>query len=120
VAFLEHPVYDDDRGWVALIDADGKHHKLTKEFPGTRGLAWTPSGKEIWFGAADFGNDQQILAVTLSGKQRQVLAAPKRLRLLDIAADGRVLLSGEEYRSEIAGIDPATGKLRPGLEWFNG
>jgi eukaryotic-like serine/threonine-protein kinase len=120
VAFLEHPVYDDDRGWVAMIDARGTHHKLTREFPGTRGLAWAPSGKQIWFGAAEFGNDQQILAVTLSGKQRQVLSAPKRLRLLDIAADGRVLLSGEEYRSEIAGIDPATRKLRPGLEWFNG
>jgi len=120
VAFLEHPVYDDDRGWVAMIDAHGTHHQLTREFPGTRGLAWAPNGKQIWFGAAEFGNDQQILAVTLSGKQRQVLAAPKRLRLLDIAADGRVLLSGEEYRAEIAGVDPGTRKLRPGLEWFNG
>jgi hypothetical protein len=31
-----------------------------------------------------------------------------------------VLLSDEQYRTEITGIDPATGKERRGLEWFNG
>src|SRR5262249_51863634 len=120
VAFLEHPVYDDDRGWVAMIDANDKHRKLTKEFAGTRGLAWAQGGREIWFTATDAATDMQMFAVDLSGKEREVLRAPKRVRLLDIDADGRVLLSGEEFRQEITGIDPATGKERPGLEWFNG
>ena len=120
VAFLEHPVYDDDRGWAAMVDDGGKHRKLTREFPATRGLAWAPTGKEIWFTASDITTDQQIFGVDLSGKLRQILTSPKRLRLLDIAADGRVLLSTEEYRAEITGIDPGTGKERSGLEWFNG
>jgi len=120
VGFLEHPVYDDDRGWVAIVDRRGKHRTLTKEFPATRGLAWAPSGKEIWFTAADTTTDQQMFAVDLSGKQRQILASPNRVRLIDIAPDGRVLLSSEDYRTEITGLDRSTGKERPGLEWFNG
>jgi hypothetical protein len=42
------------------------------------------------------------------------------MRLLDIAQDGRVLITSEDMRSEITGIDPATGKERKRLEWFNG
>jgi Tol biopolymer transport system component len=120
VAFLEHPVYDDDRGWVAVIDAAGNHRKLTQEFAGSlQGLAWSRNGTEIWFTAAAQGADLQLLAVSLSGKQRAILETPQRTRLLDIAPDGRVLLSNEEYRREIVGIDPATGKELHGLEWFN-
>jgi eukaryotic-like serine/threonine-protein kinase len=119
VAFLEHPVYGDDRGWVSVIDEAGNRKQLTREYAGAQGLAWSRTGEEIWFTAGDQA-DMQLFGVTLSGKQRAILTTPHRMRLLDIAADGRVLLSSEEYRTEIAGIDPATGKERRGLEWFNG
>jgi Tol biopolymer transport system component len=120
VAFLEHPVYDDDRGWVAVVDEAGNHKLLTKEYGGIQGLAWSRTGTEIWFTAADQTTDQQLYGVGLAGKVRQILAAPQRTRLMDIAADGRVLLSHEQYRTEITAIDPGTGKDRRGLEWFNG
>jgi dipeptidyl aminopeptidase/acylaminoacyl peptidase len=120
VAFLEHPVYDDDRGWVAVVDETGNHKLLTREYGGIQGLAWSRTGAEIWFTAADQTTDQELLGVGLSGKLRQILAAPQRTRLMDIAADGRVLLSNEQYRTEITEIDSDTGKERRGLEWFNG
>jgi dipeptidyl aminopeptidase/acylaminoacyl peptidase len=119
VAFLEHPVYDDDRGWVAVVDETGNHKLLTREYGGIQGLAWR-TGSEIWFTAADQTTDQQLYAVGLSGKVRHILAAPQRTRLMDIAADGRVLLSNEQYRTEITEIDPGAGKEHRGLEWFNG
>jgi Tol biopolymer transport system component len=119
VAFLEHPVYDDDRGWVSVIDASGNRKQLTREFSTLQGLAWSPAGKEIWFTAADT-TDRQLFAVSLSGKQREVSTEPQAIRILDIAADGRVLLAVEQSREEIAGFDPASGKERRGLEWFNG
>src|SRR5580704_447031 len=119
VAFVEHPVYDDDRGWVAVVDEAGNHKLLTKEYGGIQGLAWR-TDTEIWFTAADQTTDQQLYAVGLSGKVRQILAAPQRTRLMDIAADGRVLLSNEQYRTEITEIEPGAGKERRGLEWFNG
>ena len=119
VAFLEHPVYGDDRGWVSVVDEAGSHKQLTKEFSAAQGLAWSRTGKEIWFTAAE-QTDLQLYGVSLSGKQREILKTPQRTRLMDIAADGRVLLSNEQFRTEITGIDPATGKERRGLEWFNG
>jgi eukaryotic-like serine/threonine-protein kinase len=119
VAFMEHPVYGDDRGWVSVIDEAGSHKQLTKEFSAAQGVAWSRSGDEIWFTAAE-QTDLQLYAVSFSGKQREILKTPQRTRLMDIATDGRVLLSNEQFRTEITGIDPATGKERRGLEWFNG
>jgi len=120
VAFVEHPVYDDDRGWVSLVDAAGKHRRLTGEYSGIQGLAWSRGGKEIWFTAGNAGSDMQLFGVDRKGKVRQITAMAQRTRLLDIAGNGRVLFSGEDYREEIAGLDPVTGAERSGLEWFNG
>ena len=119
VAFVEHPVYEDDRGWVTVVDEAGNRKVLTKEYGGIQGLAWR-SGGEIWFSAADEATDQRLYGVDLSGKMREVLNVPQRTRVMDIATDGRVLLSNEQYRAEITVIDAATGKERRGLEWFNG
>jgi len=123
LAFLEHPVFDDDRGWVATIDEAGKHKQLTKEFATVQGLAWSRGGSEIWFTANNNttgATDRQLFGVSQGGKQREILTTPYGTRLMDVAGDGRVLLCGEELRSEISGIDPSTGKERRGLEWFNG
>jgi eukaryotic-like serine/threonine-protein kinase len=93
---------------------------LTSEYAGIQGLAWSRGGREIWFTAGNAGSDMQLRGVDLKGKVRQIIATPQRIRLLDIAVNGRVLFSGEDYREEIVGLDPATGKERSGLEWFNG
>jgi len=104
------------------LDEAGNRKQLTQEFPSTQGLAWSRTGTEIWFTAAGEtqSTDLQLSGVSLSGKQRRILTIPQRTRILDIAADGRVLLSNEQVRDEITGIDPATGKERRSLEWFNG
>ncbi len=119
VAFVEHPVYADDRGWVCVFDATGERKQLTREYATLQGLAWSRSGKEIWFTASD-STDRHLYGVSLGGKQREILTTPQGMRILDIAADGRVLLSSEQHRTEIAGSDPVTGKERHGLEWFDG
>lgn len=119
VAFAEHPVYGDDRGWVGFVDEAGNHKQLSQEFGTIQGLAWSKTGEEVWFTAAGDTTDRQLYAVSLAGKQRSVLAAPQSIRLLDIAADGRVLLSVERQEPETIGIDPETGKERRHLEWFD-
>src|SRR4029077_7121392 len=102
------------------IDSTGNHRKLTEEFRGAlQGLAWSPSGKELWFTAAREGAALQLFAVTLSGKKRAVLGAPHRTRIFDIASDGRLLLSNEQYRREIVGVKPGDGNVAQRLEWFN-
>jgi dipeptidyl aminopeptidase/acylaminoacyl peptidase len=119
VAFVEHPVYGDDRGWVSVFDAAGNRKQLTREYATLQGLAWSRNGSEVWFTASD-STDRQIFGVSLSGKQREVLTTPLGTRILDIAADGHVLLASEQHRADITGIDSATGKERRGLQWFDG
>jgi Tol biopolymer transport system component len=55
VAFLDHPVFGDDRGSVAIVDRAGHKRTLTTLWASTQGLAWSASGKEIWFTAAANG-----------------------------------------------------------------
>ncbi len=120
VAFLEHPIYGDDRGWVSIVDDAGHHQQLTQEFATVQGLAWSAKGNEIWFTGNERGADRQVFGVSLAGKVRSVLTNPLGTRILDVAPDGRVLLLNERQETDISGIDPATGKERRGLEWFDG
>src|SRR6266699_2454034 len=103
VAFAEHPVYGDNRGWVSVVDETGNRKQLTREFGAVQGLAWSRAGTEIWFTAADSTTDQQLFGVSLSGRQRPILATPQGSRLLDITADGRVLLCSDRSQVEITG-----------------
>ena len=120
VAFLDHPVFDDDRGWVTVIDEAGNRKQLTPEYATVQGLAWSKTGEELWYTAAATSTNRILRGVTLSGKVREILSVPLILRIQDIAPDGRVLLASEHVQSEISGIDPETRKERKGLEWFNG
>ncbi len=120
VAFAEHAVLGDDRGWVSVVDENGNHKRLTEEFGTVQGLAWSPRNSEIWFTATSLTTTRSLLAVDLSGKQRSILTLPQSIRLLDIAGDGRVLVSAEQQQTEIAGIDPSSGKELRALGWFDG
>src|SRR2546421_8062083 len=73
VAFMEHQIKYDDRGWVDIVDLNGNKKTLTNEWGGEEGLAWMPSGDEILFGAqaGQTGTDA-LYAVTTSGRQRVV------------------------------------------------
>lgn len=120
VAFAEHPVFDDDRGWIAVVDVNGKHTQLTPEYGSAQGLVWSKTGKQIFYSAENTSTERSLYGVTLSGEVRRVSTAPAGMRVLDIAADGRLLIASDEMRSEIGGIDPATKKEKRGLEWFDG
>jgi Tol biopolymer transport system component len=110
IAFLDHPYWPDDRGWVAVVDLAGNKKTLSGEWEAEDGLAWSPNGNEIWFTAASAGIDRSLFAVALSGKQRLVLTVPGSLRLYDIDHDSRVLLSAGHERVGMIGTTEANGK----------
>ena len=94
VAFLDHPVRHDDRGFVAVTDLGGKTRRLTGQWGGSElGLAWSPDGKEIWFTASEAGPALSLYGVDLSGRQRLVYRMAGGVMLYDTYPDGRVLLS---------------------------
>ncbi len=118
IAFFDHTTDPDTRGTVAVVDLSGHKQTLTREWEDERGLAWSASGDEIWFAASENGNEDHLLAVTLSGRVRLVLAAPTTLMLQDISADGRVLLMSTDARYRVAGR--AAGALSErDLSWYD-
>ena len=87
-----------------------------------QGLAWSASGKEIWFTATRAGSARSLYAVTPAGRERAVLTTPGGLLLQDISRDGRVLLVQSNARIGFFGLLPGETKERDlsGLEWSYG
>ena len=83
------------------------------------GLAWSPSGNEVWFTAHAPRQTwpATLHAVSLSGVDRTVQRAPDWLVLHDISADGRVLLSRNTIRINIACQAPGDARERD-LSWL--
>ena len=57
VAFFEHQIRFDDRGWLKVIDQAGAVRTLTPEYWGAEGIAWTRDGAAIVYAAGDKGWD---------------------------------------------------------------
>jgi eukaryotic-like serine/threonine-protein kinase len=118
IAFLDHPVRGDDGGSVAVVDLSGKKTILSKGWVSSQGLAWSPSGEEIWFTSTKAGVGRALYAVDLSGRERLLSRVPATLTLLDVARDGRVLLKREVSRQEIKGHTVGDSQERE-LSWFD-
>ncbi|MGA2851756.1 MAG: winged helix-turn-helix domain-containing protein [Terracidiphilus sp.] len=106
VAFLDHPIYPDDKGAVSIVDLEGHKRILTATWGSVEGLAWSADGTEIWFSAAQAGSEHQIYAVDLSGHQRLILRAPGGVTLQDIASDGSALVTRDEQRNGMMALAP--------------
>ena len=92
-----------DTGFLELVLVDRKGRTQTLSTANIEnGLAWAPSGDEVWFDA--WGS---IWASPLSGGRRRVYQAVSNLRLEDISRDGRVLVNVHQPRREIAFIAAA-------------
>jgi hypothetical protein len=104
LAFLDHPVMGDNLGSVAVITLDGQKTTLSSGWESERGLAWTPSGDEIYFVAAISGQPKTVFGVTLSGHLRTVSSMPAGLVAWDIHSSGRMLLENQNRRSEMIGV----------------
>jgi hypothetical protein len=118
VAFFEGPEMftSPPHAMVTIVDKGRVARTLSRGWAGI-GLAWTPSGSEIWFTATRPGlGPPHIRAVSLSGKERQVYIAPDWLVLHDISASGRVLLSRNSVRIALV-CKPSGDALERDLTW---
>ncbi len=97
------------RGDVIVVDRAGKKKTLSRGWVGLWGLAWSPSGDEVWFSATrpSVGEGPPaIRAVSLSGKERLVTRAPTWLFLNEVFRDGRVLLASNFARAGVRCLLP--------------
>ncbi len=110
IAFMDHPVQWDDRGFVAVVDLTGKKTVLTEEWKGEEGVAWFPDGSEVWFTATSSTEIDSLYAVTLSGQVRLTSRMMNKLLLHDISSDGRLLLQGFEDQGSTFARLPGNAK----------
>jgi eukaryotic-like serine/threonine-protein kinase len=119
IAFLDHPVVNDDGGTVAVVDLAGKKKTtLSPEYATAYGLAWSPDGSEVWYTAAEVGANRALWAATLSGKTRILARVTGNLTLHDVARDGRVLMDHDA--NQVGIVARAAGAQKESdLSWLD-
>ena len=124
VAFLEHPFYGNDAGYVSVARSGGPVERLTVLNSGLDGLAWSRDGKEVWFAgnvespeSKENGTRYSVWAARRGGNLRTVYVPPMNLRVHDISANGTVLLSGDDRRGEIGGLLKGDARERDLSTW---
>jgi eukaryotic-like serine/threonine-protein kinase len=117
LALFQHPPGVDDRGDLILVDSSGSARTLSTGWEAEEGLAWAPSGKEIWFSSSLGGYDYAIRAVSLSGVERVVSSQPGGVRIHDISPAGHTLLS---YDQPVDRIDLVSHNSPPkDISWLD-
>ncbi len=123
VALFRHPPGSansvDDRGDVVLVDRSGNVRAISTGWESLEGLSWAPSGKEVWFSAADSGEEYCIHASTLSGKQRTIYCGTSGARIQDIGASGRTVVATSETRMFMPLVEHGSN-VEHDLSWLGG
>jgi hypothetical protein len=120
--WINFPHVSPDGVWIAFRDSatltvvrpPEKCRSLERDI---NELAWSPSGKEIWYSTYD-GTVTELRAITLSGRDRRLVALPGDYVLHDVAPDGRVLVARTAQNSEVFALRSGEAKPR-NLSWFD-
>jgi Tol biopolymer transport system component len=105
IAFVDHGLWADNVGAIAVVDLSGEKKALTDVWGGgVTGLAWGPSGQEIWFTASNGESHLALRAVDQAGRQRLLLAGPNDVVLFDVSREGRLLLGRQTPRRTVEAL----------------
>jgi Tol biopolymer transport system component len=121
VAFFEHQVELDDRGWLKVVDRSGAVKTLAGEYWGMEGLAWTQDGQALLYSASAGGGGNYHpyrIAASGTGQPRRAVASAGSLWVQDVNKDGRTILLGMDPVSSIRLRVPGSDQERE-LNWLN-
>jgi eukaryotic-like serine/threonine-protein kinase len=104
IAFLEHPLLNDDTGHVAVFNLQNQQKVLSKDFYGVGGLAWKDAS-EVLFSASEagVGGGRALFRLGMDGKHTLLHRESIPLTIQDVAPDGGVLLTREVKDDEMLG-----------------
>ncbi len=85
-------------GSLSVLDLTGRKTPLVGKGLAW-GLAWAPSGEEIWLILSRGGGNPSLHAVALTGKVREIFRSPGMLGFCDVFRDGRVLMAHTTWRA---------------------
>lgn len=116
LAFISHESPGDDRGTVIILRSSGEKIAVSPLYESAQGLAWSPSGNEVW--STSPLETGEIHALNLSGKTRIPLSVPGRLRIQDISAAGQLLVEQGIARRGMV-ISSGHGESQRDLSWLD-
>jgi Tol biopolymer transport system component len=114
VAFLQRSGGDES---VEIVTRAGERQTLARGLTGVTGLAWSPTGPEVFFTVTRHGKTE-LRAVTTSGAQRRLAEDAGEWRLNDVAPDGRVLMTQDHTRGFTIGAAMGEAAERD-LSWLD-
>ncbi|HUL73887.1 MAG TPA: protein kinase [Vicinamibacterales bacterium] len=115
VAFFDHHIPGDNRGWVKVVDASGTAKILAGEYFSLEGLAWSPDGRAVFFsGSGQGAESMQPLVVNVAGTPavRQALAGAGAMFIQDVTRDGRLLVMRDDLRASLRALVPGESAER--------
>jgi len=118
IAFANHPALGDDRGHISVTDLGGHERQIGPTWSSLRGVAWSSDGHEIRFTAGSGGTIRAVHGIDLAGNLRVLSSAPVSMRLHDIGADGRFLITRNTAGRRIVGRPPGATQEVP-LSWLD-
>ena len=118
IALFEHPQRFDDRGSVIVVDLAGRRTLLAEGFEAEEGLAWSPTGDEVFFSATPSGANVSLYGVDRSGHRRVALVSAGGLTLQDVAHNGRWLVTRDDKGWGISVLGPGASAERD-LSWLD-
>lgn len=105
IAFLEHPHRGyDDRGWLKVIDRNGVVRTLAGEFWGGEGVVWSADGRTIYLSTAapnTLGYHPHVVNADGEPTLRPAYPSMTSAEVMDVAPDGRLLVSAGDQRFSI-------------------
>ncbi len=105
VAFFERDLSGVGDVALKLARAGDPALVLTGGMRGVAGLAWAPSGKEVWISAVRKASDNPaIFAVTLQGQMRLLTQSANWLSIHDVSLNGELLAASTVSRVGIRGL----------------
>jgi hypothetical protein len=100
IAYMQHPQTNDDAGQVMVVELATRINRVvTDNWASLAGLAWEASGDALWFGGSREDLINTIHRVTLAGDVTDIpVPSIGRMRILDLTADGRALVTSDAWR----------------------
>jgi eukaryotic-like serine/threonine-protein kinase len=120
VAFFEHAYPGDDRGWVKVVGGSAGVRTLTEEYWGIEGLAWSPDGKSVYFGASSSAHNYQPFIVDAAGGSpaRAAFSSAGDTLVYDVSPGGQMLAVREDRFRTIRGLVPGESVERE-FRWLS-
>ena len=117
IAFIDHPPATTI-GSLVICDTKGTAKVLASGFASANGVVWATDGRVIWLSGVRGGIEQQLFAVSRDGKERLVTREIGSITVQDVAQDGRVLFTRDDFRTGMKALIPHSTEERD-LSWFD-